>query len=80
MLPPLLMGTTLGTLADAVLPQWLIVTLLFVILSAMALRTGRKGIAAWRAEGRTRRSGGGAAAEAAGGYVEEGGRHRQARA
>ena len=52
MLPPLLMGTTLGTLADKVLPQWLIVAALFVVLSAMAVRTGRKGLHAWRAEGR----------------------------
>jgi uncharacterized membrane protein YfcA len=56
MLPPLLMGTTLGTLADKVLPQWLIVAALFAVLSAMAVRTGRKGLLAWRAEGRTQRS------------------------
>ena len=55
MLPPLLMGTTLGTLADKVLPQWLIVAALFVVLSAMAVRTGRKGLLAWKAEGRTQR-------------------------
>lgn len=55
MLPPLLMGTTLGTMADKVLPQWLIVCLLFVVLSAMAVRTGRKGLQAWQAEGRAQR-------------------------
>ena len=57
MLPPLLMGTTLGTLADKVLPQWLIVAALFVVLSAMAVRTARKGLHAWRKEGRAQRSG-----------------------
>ncbi len=63
MLPPLLMGTMLGTMADAVLPQWLIVALLFGVLSLMAVRTARKGVAAWRAEGRAHRAAAAAAAD-----------------
>jgi len=45
-----------GTLADAVLPQWLIVVLLFTVLSAMSYRTAKKGLTAMRLEAQARPS------------------------
>jgi uncharacterized membrane protein YfcA len=49
-LTPLLMGTMLGALGDKVLPELAIVLCMFVALTAMFLRTARKGVATWHAQ------------------------------
>lgn len=55
-LTPLLMGTMLGALGDKVLPELAIVLCMFVALSAMFVRTARKGIATWHAQERSSES------------------------
>ena len=47
MLPPLLAGSTWGTLLDAVLPESLLVHLLLLLLSVITYRTLRKGLQSW---------------------------------
>lgn len=51
-LTPLLMGTMLGALGDQVLPQLAIVLCMSVALTAMFIRTVRKGLATWRQQER----------------------------
>lgn len=48
--PTLLLGVSMGVVANVVLPAWLIVTLLGVLLTYMTQRTLSKGISTWKLE------------------------------
>eukprot|EP00762_Andalucia_godoyi_P005627 ANDGO_00518.mRNA.1 hypothetical protein NAEGRDRAFT_81115 len=56
--PSILMGGMVGVLLNAIFPGWLIVCLLFVILSWATWKTWTKGVVVWKQESKIRRSSG----------------------
>jgi hypothetical protein len=48
--PMMLIGTILGVLLNQMVPNWFVLTLLIIVMSAATLRTLRRGITMWREE------------------------------
>lgn len=48
--PAMLLGSVIGVIFNQMFPEWLVVTLLFLMLGYMSIKTTRKGIAMWKQE------------------------------